>query len=58
MDNIKVISSSLISNGENVKIRCTMSDFSCWTCDLDGTNWEQNKLSDKELTELFNKRNG
>lgn len=56
MENIYVTNSvNQVKENGDVYILCYMSDGSQWTCDIDGTNWQQQKLTDAELTKLFKK---
>lgn len=51
---ITVKNAELRATGKGRHLYCTMSDGSEWTSDIDGKMWVQVKLSDSELTDLFN----
>lgn len=52
---VKVINSWFHATGDgNIRIFCGMSDYSTWSCNLDGENWREEKMSDEDLTKKFN----
>lgn len=55
---MKVISSVLVTKGDEIVIHCTMDNNSLWETDLEGNEWRQIKMSDNDLTHAFDAWNG
>lgn len=55
MSKIRITSSHEIADAEgDVRILCTMSDGSKWSCDLELKKWRKEIPTSDELTESFN----